>query len=342
LTIASAVVSIAQMPTPPPPRLPVVGPPQHGVAVYARDLAEAVAAASAGEAGPSSDADRTHLHVTDRLFGSTPEEAAERVELLAATTTLTITLHDVPQPSDGTAFPRRVAAYRRFVGAARGVVVNSRHEADLVREHLGFSDVAVVPIGTRTGNPALRPAAATPDGSVRTVMIAGFIYPGKGHLETILATGEAAGADGGERPAVVAIGSPSVGHERDVDELFRAASAAGVDLRVTGFLDAAAYRRAQRAPGVAVAAHQHVSASRSILDWAEAGRRALVASSGYFREMDALRPGTITLFQPEQLAHRIREAWCDPGATWLAPSTVLAPTLADVAADYRRWWAARA
>jgi hypothetical protein len=278
------------------------------------------------------------MHVTDRLFGPSPEEAAERVELLASRTALTVTLHDVPQASDGTMYRRRVAAYRRFIRAARGTVVNSRHEAGLVGEHLGVDNTAVVPIGARTKHPALGTTASAPQVRDRTVLIAGFIYPGKGHLETILATAEAARAEGAGHPTVVAIGSPSTGHERDVDELFRASRAAGVDLQVTGYLDAAAYHRAQRAPGVAIAAHQHVSASRSLLDWAEAGRRALVGSSGYFREMDALRPGTIALSRPEQLARHIQQAWRDPALTWLAPSTVLTPTVADAAVAYQNWW----
>ena len=330
------------MPTLHPPRLPVVGPPRHGVVGYATDLADAVTA-SLGHSTDSAatDVGRTHLHVTDRLFGATPEEAAERIEQLASGTRLSITLHDVPQESDGTGFSRRVAAYRRFVGAAHGVAVNSRHEAELVHEHLGtrVDDSAVIAIGTRTAHPAPRPR--TEPGSRRnTVMIGGYIYPGKGHLEAIRAAAEAGRGQGGERPTVVAIGSPSAGHERDVDELTRVARTEGVDFRVTGYLDDDAYGRERYAHGVPVAAHQHVSASRSILDWVESGRRALVVDSRYAREMAALRPGTITLYRPQQLAEQITRAWHEPESTWLHPATVLTPTLADAALAYRRWWAA--
>ena len=339
MTFASRIVSIARMPTPLPPRLLIVGPPQHGVVRYATDLSDAVAA-SLGHA-PASDDDRAHVHVTDRLFGRTPEEAAERVEQLASDTRLSITLHDVPQESDGTGFTRRVDAYRRFIRAASGIAVNSLHEAGLVHEHLGHrvDDAAVIPIGARTAHPAPRPRTAT-DGRGSTVLIGGYIYPGKGHLEAIRAAGDAGRALGGERPTVVAIGSPSAGHERDVDELTRVARAEGVDFRVTGYLDDAAYSREQYAHGVPVAAHQHVSASRSILDWVESGRRALVVDSRYSREMAALRPGTIALYRPQQLAEQIRRAWHEPESTWLHPATVLTPTLADAALAYRRWWAA--
>ena len=324
------------MPTQRPPRLLILGAPQHGVVRYATDLADAVTAT----AGDVSADDSAHVHVTDRLFGSSPEEAAERIEQLAATTRLSITLHDVPQESDGTGFSRRADAYRRFIAAASGVAVNSRHEASLVLEHLGHrvDDAAVVAIGTRSAHPVTRPRPSTGSGG-STVMIAGYIYPGKGHLEAILAAGEAGRAVGGDRPTVVAIGSPSAGHERDVDALQRVARTAGVDFRVTGYLDNDAYAREQYAVGVPVAAHQHVSASRSILDWAETGRRALVAESRYTREMDALRPGTIALYEPHRLAELIERAWREPESTWLAPTTELAPTLADAATAYRRWWA---
>ncbi len=45
----------------------LVGPPEHGVTRYARELADA-----AGTAGP----DVVQVHFTDRLFGPTAEESA--------------------------------------------------------------------------------------------------------------------------------------------------------------------------------------------------------------------------------------------------------------------------
>ncbi|GAB3606573.1 hypothetical protein GCM10027413_19820 [Conyzicola nivalis] len=303
---------------------------------YAADLAAAIG----GESGPMPETPpaRMHAHVTDRIFGSSPEEAADRVEALGASTRLTITLHDVPQQSDGTNLGRRSDAYRRFIGAARGVVVNSRHEAMLLDEHLGRAeaDSRVIPLGARARGPADRPRA----GGLRprTVLISGFVYPGKGHLEAIQAAA-VAGAPAEAAPAtVVAVGAPSAGHERDAHELARRAAELGVDFRVTGFLDDRDYRNELLSDGVPLAAHQHVSASRSILDWAELGRRALVIDSRYAREMEALRPGSISVFRPDELAGKLEAAWNDPESTWLPPSTALSPTLDDVAAEYRAWW----
>jgi hypothetical protein len=337
LTSASSIVSIAQMPTPEQPYLLVVGPEQHGVVRYAADLATALGGASMPGHMFGTPPERTHAHVTDRIFGSSPEEAAERVEALGAETMLTITLHDVPQPSDGTNFARRVDAYRRFIGAARGVAVNSRHEALLLEEYLGGAadGARVIPLGSRLHNPAHPPAAQ--EQRSHTVLISGFVYPGKGHLEAIEAAA-LAGAEVDARPVVVAVGAPSAGHERDAIELGRRAAELGVDFRVTGFLDDADYRGELLANGVPLAAHQHVSASRSILDWAELGRRALVIDSRYSREMERLRPGSIALFRPDELAERLVAAWRDPRSTWLPPASVLEPTLDNVADRYRDWW----
>ena len=77
-----------------------------------------------------------HLHATDRLFGTGPEDAAEVVERWAARCRLTLTLHDVPQTSDGAMFERRRTAYARMVAAAERVAVNSRHEQLLMAEFL--------------------------------------------------------------------------------------------------------------------------------------------------------------------------------------------------------------
>jgi glycosyltransferase involved in cell wall biosynthesis len=342
------------------PELVLVGPPQHGVSAYARDLAEALQRAGIPVLMPAvSDAeatlaraagtDRVHVHFTDRIFGSTPEDAAELVERMAALTRLSVTLHDLPQPSDGTGFARRAAAYGRVLAAVRGAVVSSEHEANLITTHLAppAPPVTVIPIGTRVSAAPQTPdpAAAAPaePGALR-VLIAGFIYPGKGHLEaidavaavrdTLRATGEPL-----REAAVVAIGSASPGHEADVEVLQRHAAASGVVLRVTGYLDDIAYRAAVSAHGIPLAAHQHLSASRSMVDWVEQGRVPLVADSPYAREMARLRPDTLRLYQPAQLAERLEDGWRRPGSTRLAPGTPLHPTLTDGALAYRDWWA---
>ncbi|PXA72398.1 hypothetical protein CTB96_03655 [Cryobacterium arcticum] len=347
------------------PELLLVGPPQHGVTAYARDLAEALTHAGFSVSMPvvphaeaavarAAGSDRVHVHFTDRIFGGTPEDAADLVERMAAVTRLSVTLHDLPQPSDGTGFERRARAYRRVLDTVRGAVVSSEHEANLVNTHLAPPArlATVIPIGTRTpsspriGDQASRDSAAdapAAPGPLR-VLIAGFIYPGKGHAEAIdavaavrhklRATGEPL-----EEATVLAIGSASPGHEADVELLQRHAAASGVTLRVTGYLDDIAYRAAVSAHGIPLAAHQHLSASRSMIDWVEQGRSPLVADSPYAREMARLRPNTLRLYQPLQLAEQLEEGWRRPDSTRLAPSTPLHPTLTDGALAYHDWWA---
>lgn len=341
----------------------LVGPPGHGVTMYARDLVEALretgAAARACSAERSDAAlplvrgvRRAHVHVTDRIFGSSPEAAAELVEDIGRATDLSITLHDLPQPSDGTNFERRRQAYSRFMAAASGVAVNSHHEAQLIDQYLEPPEhrPEIIPLGTRSARVGqlkveqyVSPAANGGKLAPLTVLIAGYIYPGKGHTEAIDAVGalvdrlQLAGA----RPpaaSVIAVGGPSAGHEGDVEVLRRRAEALGVEFRVTGFLGDDEYRREMSGKGIPLAAHQHVSASRSILDWMELGRNALVVESTYVREMARLRPGTMTVFTPGSLVDHLDAAWRDPASTFLPPGTSLSPTLKDAALAYRAWW----
>lgn len=341
------------MPAEAPPLCLVWGPPGHGVTDYGADVATAVArrdaavrtvrvadlraalrAVSAGE--------RVHLHATDRLLGPTLEDAADALEQLAAVCRLTLTLHDLPQESDGTGYDRRVAAYRRFFAAAEAVAVNSEHERMLVGEHLGDVPAPhVIPLGTREPAPNTDAAAAAPGDLI--VLIAGFVYPGKGHDVALHAAAEAvaalraAGRPVG-RAVVRALGAASPGHDGDVDSLRVRAAELGADFEISGFLDDATFAASLRAPGIPVAAHEHVSASRSMLDWIEAGRQPLVVRSRYSLEMDALRPDTWTLFRPEELGARLAEAWENPASTWLPAGRSLAPTLDDVGESYRSWW----
>ncbi|WP_263120087.1 hypothetical protein [Cellulomonas fimi] len=320
----------------------LTGPARHGVARYAREVAEQVARVApetavvevddpAGLASAVTGHERAHLHVTDRLLGASPDVAAERVEALTGRTRLTVTLHDVPQESDGPRnLARRGAAYSRICAAAEGVVVNSRHEADLLVEHEVVrpgTPVGVIPLGAGG-----RRAATTPRPHGLTALIAGWLYPGKGHDDLIRAVAEAGGG------TVLAVGAPSPGHEEEVARLTALAAGAGVVFRVTGSLGDAEYAAALGGDGVPVAAHRHLSASRTLLDWGEQGRRPLVADSRYAREMSELRPGTLSLYPPDGLADALRAAAADPGSTVLAPGVGLAPTLADVAVAYLRWW----
>ncbi|MGZ0068781.1 hypothetical protein [Microbacterium arborescens] len=341
------------MPVDAPPLCLVWGPAGHGVTEYGADIASAahradpavrtvevtdldaaLAAIAPGE--------RAHLHATDRLLGTSLEAAADAVETLAGACRLTLTLHDLPQPSDGTKYDRRVAAYRRFFAAADAVAVNSDHERLLVSEHLG-DDLRprVIPLGTRV---AAAPEADAPVASADlVVLIAGFVYPGKGHEPAVRAATAAVDAlRASGRPvgeAVVrALGAASPGHDGDVAALGRLAADLGGRFEITGFLGDEEFARRLREPGIPVAAHEHVSASRSMLDWIEAGRRPLVVRSRYSDEMDRLRPGTATLFDPAELTGLLVAAWEDPASTRLVPGHPLQPDLADAAGSYLAWW----
>lgn len=91
----------------------VVGPEGHGVTRCALDLHDTAALrdeplvrvldGTSGDLAGISLPGRVsvHVHVTDRLFGRSAPEAADRLEPLLRAHPTTVTLHDVPQPSDG-------------------------------------------------------------------------------------------------------------------------------------------------------------------------------------------------------------------------------------------------
>jgi glycosyltransferase involved in cell wall biosynthesis len=333
------------------PALVVVGAPRHGVAEYALDLASAVRRIEPGivierfDTAVEAEAalaghERVHLHVTDGLFGATLEEAGARVDALAGVTRVSMTFHDVPQASDGERnLPRRARAYRQMASRATGVAVSSHHEAALLAEHGVVEGVAVVPLGTRVSEaPAGVPPAVDPGGRAR-ILIAGYLYPGKGHDDVIRAAA-LAGSRLGETIDVLALGGVSGGHDALAGELSALADDLGVRFSATGYLDDAAYRSLQEGPGVPVVAHQHYSASRSLLDWAERGRRPVVVETRYTDEMAVLRPGTLRLAAPSgsALADALVEGLQDPALTLLASGHPLEPTLADSARAYLHWW----
>ncbi|MFC7431669.1 MULTISPECIES: hypothetical protein [unclassified Agrococcus] len=309
------------------------GDAQHGVDRYARDLAAAVArldpTVELRMPGDVPAGSRVHLHFTDRLWGSTPADAATVVEGIAAHARVTVTLHDVPQPSDGAGLDRRAAAYRRVVDAATAVVCSSEHERSLLRAHVG-ADVAahVVPLPCEPPAPASPPAHPR-----REIGVLGYFYPGKGHSEAV----EASAALPSPLP-VVAIGRAASGHEGELAELVAHAAASGVAVTSTGFLSDDALRERARATAVPVVAHRHVSASGSLTTWLAAGRRPIVVRGPYFAEMDALRPGTMTLVDEDGLAAAIERAVADPASTWLDAGVDVRPTLDDVARAHLALW----
>ncbi|WP_210439961.1 glycosyltransferase family protein [Nocardioides xinjiangensis] len=316
----------------------LLGPATHGVTRYAGEVAGAAGAPVVRDVGRLVAGTPVHLHVTDRLLGRDPRDAAAAVESLARRVCLTVTLHDVPQPTDGPLFHERAAAYGRIVRACRAWVTNSWHEHALVDRWsaagargtvipLPVPEVARIPRIVGTTSPA-EPVLG----------VFGFVYPGKGHRQVVRAA--AALRRGGTSALVRVLGGAAPGHAEEVATMLRLSRERGVPLEVTGRVPEGGVVRALQRVTVPVAAHRNVSASASVNSWIAAGRRPLVRDGAYAREMAALRPGTITLFGDATLVPRLEEALLRPSSTWTAPDADLGPRLADTVEAYRAWWAA--
>ncbi|WP_314649456.1 hypothetical protein [uncultured Microbacterium sp.] len=321
----------------------LVHPGTHGVAVYAGDLADAVRRLDASVAridpnalAASPPGHPVHVHFTDRLWGSSPADAAEAFEALAAQRPVTVTLHDVPQESDGEpSRTRRRDAYARVSSTARGVVVNSEHERSLLREEgVWEGSVASIPLPVALdpvalGGPGAPGGRGRLDGSVGVL---GYFYPGKGHDEAAIAAA-AAGVS-----TLTVLGRASDGHAADLEAFVRRAEALGVQVEVTGWLDDAEIARRGRAVSVPVIAHRHISASGSLASWIGWGRRPVAVRNRYIDEMAQLRPGTLTPVGEADLAAEIRRRIDAPDTTWHG-RTELPMAWPEAAAAYVRWWA---
>jgi glycosyltransferase involved in cell wall biosynthesis len=345
-TVARAARLLVRRAAAPPVHL-VLGDRRHGVARYAAELATELGADVVRDPSVLVPGLPVHLHLTDRLLGATPAAAAAEVARLARRVRLTVTLHDVPQPTDGRAFAARATAYGRIVRAVRGWVTNSEHERALVARWCDAdARGAVVPLPV----PVPTRAAAAPEEVAQVVGVFGFVYPGKGHVEVVRAVaalrarGGAAGSAGsaGSDLGVLVAGGAAAGHEGDLAALEGLAAELGVPLRVTGHLADDDVAATLRSVAVPVVAHRNVSASGSLNNWLAAGRRPLLRDGAYAREMAALRPGTVRLFDDASLAREVDAALGGPASTWLAPGVDLRPHLADTAAAYARWWSAGA
>lgn len=316
----------------------LVHPGGHGVAMYARDMAAAVQAMHPSIRTVDADrlpADRlpaehgapVHAHFTDRLWGDSPEDAARAFLALAAGRPVSVTLHDLPQPSDGERnLPRRRAAYASVAAAARGVVVNSAHEQALLREEdVWAGAVTSIPLPVAVRADVMRMPA---DDSVGVL---GYFYPGKGHDEAA----RAAAAAGMTRMTV--LGRASDGHAADLEAFVRRAGALGVSVEVTGWLDDDEIARRGSAVSVPVIAHRHVSASGSLASWLGWGRRPVAVRNRYIDEMAALRPGTLVTVDEPDLAAAVRAAADRPDTTWHGLAR-LPLSWTDAAEAYVRWW----
>ena len=336
----------------------LIGPPEHGVVRYAElllaaaevpdaqvlrlprlvgadDLAMVLDSLAAMEVDIPA---RVHLHLTDHLLGRSPEEALQVVRLLARRGPVSLTLHDLPQPSDGTPAARRRDCYAGLAEAAVGVVVSSHHEAALLRDVTGTAaprtPIRVVPLAVPVPVP-VDPALGSPEGSEvegsevgRQVAVLGWVYPGKGHAE-VLAALDGLPADVGLR----VLGGASPGHDDLLVDLAADAHARGRALQVDGWVPDDALPALLRRVAVPVFAPRHVSASASLTSWLSAGRRPVTVRSAYTEEVDRRSPGALLLVddEPGALAQGIRCALADPDLTRLGAAVATGPAPAEAA-----------
>ena len=329
------------------------GPDRHGVSRLARRIAAAgrdlgFTGAVLDEPDPARLADLAqrlpstvrllHLHVSDWLIA---DAAADPDVVLPALVhalasrgvRLALTLHDVPQPSDGPALVRRRArTYGALVAASAAVSVSSAHERSLLREVVGVreEDVTVVPLPIDpAGGPSPRPA---PPAGPPIVAVLGFLYPGKGHRELL---DELAGI----RPmvTVLAIGRPSTRHCDLPAELSSVADRNGISFRTTGYVPDHELVEQLRAPVVPVAPQTRISASASINSWIGAGRRPLVRAGRYAQELGQRLPGAVRIYRPGGLRAEVELALADPVLTWLPDRLRVGPTTRDVARLHLAW-----
>lgn len=331
-------------PAGPAPLHLLAGGPRHGVTRSAQDLAAATGApvlvappgspALGSALGTGALPETVHLHVTDRILADTPAGAAAVVERLAQRTRLTLTVHDVPQHTDGTGFPARRAAYTRMLAAAHDWATSSEHERGLLVEHCGADGGHVVPLAVVGPDPLPRARTVLPG---PTIGLFGHVYPGKGHREAITAAATLRAC--GTAVSVVVVGGAAAGHGSVEDDLRALAADLAVPLHLTGFLPDDDATAVLRGVGVALTGHRNISASGSINSWVAAGRRPLVRDSPYLRELERLRPGSHVGYRDEDLVASLRHALEHPEQTRLAPGSRPGPGLPEVARRYLAWWA---
>jgi len=319
----------------------VIGPPDHGVVRFGLRLADLMggpvrhrhrpdlvsAADLAGLDGP------VHLQYTDALYAPHTTDAATAFERLRDRIAgpVSVTLHDLPDPQDEPGrYRRRADSYGRVARAVDTVMLSSDHEARLLALLTGPGarpEPTVVPLPVDPPPAAARRPAPRPE-----VAVFGFVYPGKGHEDVLLAMA-------GLPPEIsfVALGRAADGHQ---DLIAVLKSGSGRRAEVTGFVPDADLDLRLRQVAVPVAPGRRVSASGSINTWIEAGRRPLVAEGSYTREFADRYPGAVHLYRPGRLPALIEAVLAEPDLSWLpapAPAFLTGPDTARAyAAALRR------
>jgi glycosyltransferase involved in cell wall biosynthesis len=319
----------------------VLGPERHGVVRFGLELDDALRAVGhrttlCRSAHPDSVVG-LQVQFTDRLFGTRAGDAAARIAGLAERVhgvgrRVTVTLHDVPQASDGRWYAERARAYAEVCAVADGIVVCSEHErlllSTLDTAEFGSTTGELVVIPLPVGAPAPRPTGQSNDPSVG---IFGFLYPGKGHAEVL-----AAMTDLPAQVPLIAIGVPSAGHDDLVDELTREARRRGRRFVVTGHVPDATLTEVLQSVGVPVVHHRHVSASGSLNAWLAAGRRPLASRSRYTDEVAQRNPDALVLVDddPGELRAALTAALTDVESTWLPAGSSHEPSVRTTALRY--------
>ena len=319
----------------------VLGEPSDGISIYARALVDHGRSASRRHAvrhirdldrGPGPDlwgdhVDAVHAHVSDRLVaesGDAWNDLVERCRL--ADLPLVVTLHDLPQTTeDAERNRRRSAVYRDIAGDADLVVVSSESERIAARR-IGI-DASVVdhPIfPARRATVAGRPDAAR-GRQARTIVVAGFVHPGKGVVEMVDAIGDVGGTalDGWQLRLVGAVAER---HRDEPAKIEHRARRNGLDFHHVGGVSELDWARELRRATVGVCPHLHCSASGSLLDWIAHGRRPVVTALPFSRELADERPDALTLVErPADWREAIETAASDDSAlhdhaSWRTPA----------------------
>ena len=301
-----------------------------GVRRYGRRLAEERAALGrptsvvelaeppGGWSGALAGVDAVHLHLSDRLHDEAPERWAElRRAIRASGAATVVTLHDVPHDAEGAdRAARRRPAYVRLASGADLVVVSSRHERAALAAAGVDAEVVAHPLlldAAPTGAPSAAERA-----ELRTIVVAGFVHPGKGLLELVDAVGDVRGTalDGW---SLRLVGDATAAHRHHLDEVLDRARRHGLGAVCTGALGAAAWSAELAAATVPVAPHAHCSASGSLLAWLAAGRRPLTSDHAFARELAAERPGCLHLVSADGWRDALLRAAADADPCELAP-----------------------
>ncbi len=316
-----------------------IGPEDHGVVIFAHWLARSTGAryVHLTDVGRFDEhlvrgADLVHLHYTEALYAPHTTAAAQAFRRLRdrLPARVSVTLHDLPDPSDESArYRRRSDSYGSVVAAVDVVCVSSRHEADLLQKFSGVTaNVIPLPISDTSPIPGEDRPRPNPE-----VAVFGFVYPGKGHEHVLRHLPAGLG--------LTALGRVADGHDALVADLARQAHDMNKRLRVTGFVPEGELNQRLRRVAVPVVPATAISASGSLNTWIGAGRRPLVADGPYAREIAEGCPGIITLYRPDQLGPAIRNALLHPDSTWLERPPPRDRTEKAVAEAYLRVFASR-